>query len=149
MGIFDKFKKRKEIKEKPEKEILKVKPVEKPESKEIKPQPKEKIEKVKKKPQKEDTGEAYRLLIRPTVTEKASGLGMYGQYVFEVHPQANKIEIKKAIENVYGVRPVSVNIIKVKGKQVRYGRSQGQTKNWKKAVITLKPGDKIELVEGV
>ncbi len=89
------------------------------------------------------------ILSKPLITEKASYLQSVGQYVFEVHPKANKIEIKKAVAAIYRVQPVSVNIIKSNGKYVRYGRHVGQTKSIKKAVITLKEGDKIEIYEGV
>jgi large subunit ribosomal protein L23 len=102
-----------------------------------------------KKETKKDTGEAYRVLIKPLITEKVSFLGQYNQYVFEVSPNANKIQIAKAIENVYGVRPKSVNVLPIKGKEVRYGRTVGKTKERKKAVITLRPGEKIEVYEGV
>ncbi|MFH1225862.1 MAG: 50S ribosomal protein L23 [bacterium] len=90
---------------------------------------------------------AHEVLIRPLITEKASGLAVINQYVFSVAPQANKIEIKKAIEELYGVSPIAVNIIKMRGKNVRSGRTQGQTKNWKKAIVTLKKGESIKVYE--
>ena len=74
---------------------------------------------------------------------------MFGQYVFEVSPRANKIEIRKAIKKVYNVEPIKINVIRVAGKKIRYGRTEGRTKNWKKAVITLAPGQKIEIQEGL
>jgi len=89
------------------------------------------------------------VLVKPLITEKSSFLSPYGQYVFEVSLKTNKVEIAKAIERVYGVKPVSVNIVRVRGKKVRYGKTLGETKKWKKAIITLKPGDKIEVYEGV
>ncbi|MFA5075815.1 MAG: 50S ribosomal protein L23 [Patescibacteria group bacterium] len=98
---------------------------------------------------KEDTKEAYRYLLRPIMTEKVSNLGALGKYVFEVAPQANKVEISKAIVALYGVKPVKVNIIRLLGKSVRYGRTTGKTKDWKKAVITLKAGETIQVYEGV
>jgi len=85
------------------------------------------------------------LIIRPVVTEKASALALNKSYVFLVNNKANKIEIKKAIKELYNVNPVSVNIIRKAGKAVRYGRTQGRTKEEKKAIVTLKSGDKIEL----
>ena len=89
------------------------------------------------------------VLVKPMITEKAAFIGQYGQYVFEVSPRANKIEIAKAVESIYGVKPKSVNIVHVRGKHVRYGKTSGQTKRRKKAIVTLKPGDKIEVHEGV
>jgi len=90
-----------------------------------------------------------RILVRPLLTEKISGLGMYNQYAFEVKPGANKIQVKKAVETYYKVRPTRVNIVKVRGRSVRWGRTQGKTRGWKKAIVTLRQGDKIELYEGV
>jgi large subunit ribosomal protein L23 len=92
---------------------------------------------------------AYKALIKPLVTEKATHLGAINQYVFSVDPKVNKIEINKAILALYGVEPTSINIIRVKGKKVRSGRTRGQRKDWKKAVVTLKKDDKIEVYEGV
>ncbi|MBI5071746.1 50S ribosomal protein L23 [Candidatus Falkowbacteria bacterium] len=94
-------------------------------------------------------GKTLGVLVRPMITEKSSFLSPYGQYVFEVASRTNKIEIAKAIERAYGVKPTSVNIVRVRGKKVRSGKTLGATKNWKKAIITLKPGDKIEVYEGV
>jgi len=85
----------------------------------------------------------YRSLIKPIITEKATGLGVLDKYVFEVAPQINKIEVQKGIKELYGFQPIKIQMIKVKGKLVRYGRSSGYTKNWKKAIVTLKKGDKI------
>ncbi len=94
-------------------------------------------------------GKTAGILIKPLVSEKSSFIGQYGQYIFEVSPRANKNEIAKAISNTYGVRPARVNIIRVRGKEVRYGRTVGKTKSYKKAIIALKPGEKIEIHEGV
>ncbi len=135
----------KKVKEKePEYETLKAKtesdlPVTPVKSKEAKP--------VKSK--KEDTAEAYKILIKPLVTEKATDLANFNKYCFEVAKNANKIEIQKAIKNLYGVEPLDVNIINMRGKRVRYGRVSGKKKNWKKAIVTLKQGDKIAIYEGV
>ncbi|HPI67503.1 MAG TPA: 50S ribosomal protein L23 [bacterium] len=97
--------------------------------------------------QKNHSYQLLSLLIKPIVTEKTAYLGANNQYVFAVTNQANKINIKKAIENAYQVKVVKVNIIKQLGKKVRYGKTTGRTKNWKKAIITLKPGEKIDLYE--
>jgi len=92
---------------------------------------------------------AHKILIKPLVTEKATNLGAFNKYVFAVSPQANKIEIARAIEEIYGIKPVSVNIIKVKGKTIRSGRTFGRRKDWKKAVIALPAGKTIKIYEGV
>lgn len=102
-----------------------------------------------KKGKKEDTQNAYKVLVKPLITEKATYLASLGKYCFAVSKDSNKIEIKKAIKALYGVEAKDINIINQKGKRVTYGRVRGKTKSWKKAIITLKPGDKIELYEGV
>ncbi len=76
-------------------------------------------------------------------------LGDGGQYVFEVAPNANKIEIKRAVEAVFKVDVESVNVSHVRGKMRRMGRSTGMTSSWKKAFVTLRHGQKIELFQGV
>jgi len=103
-----------------------------------------------KKSNKEKThGNAYKILINPLVTEKASIEGASGKYTFEVAINSNKIEIAKAFNDVYGIKPISVNSIKMEGKKVRHGKSIGRRKNWKKAIITLPKGKTINLYEGV
>lgn len=90
-----------------------------------------------------------RLLVKPLVTEKATNLSAENKYVFVVKNKANKIEVAKAIESVYGVKPLEVNIINMKGKQVSRGRIRGQRKDWKKAIVTLAKGETITIYEGV
>ncbi|MGC9049085.1 MAG: 50S ribosomal protein L23 [Patescibacteria group bacterium] len=90
---------------------------------------------------------AHRILIKPIITEKATGLETLNKYVFEVSPRTNKIEIKKAIKELYNVEPLKIQIINIKGKFVRYGRARGKTKNWKKAIVTLKRGEKIDFTK--
>lgn len=99
------------------------------------------------KPDKSDTGSSYRYLLHPLITEKASILSAHNQYVFAVSNNANKVEIKKAITKVYGVTPVKVQIMNNVGKKIRRGRSVSQTKNWKKAIVTLPAGKTIEVYE--
>ncbi|MBI5404938.1 MAG: 50S ribosomal protein L23 [Candidatus Kerfeldbacteria bacterium] len=94
---------------------------------------------------KGDTGNAYRVLVRAVVSEKATRLASERQYIFMVGADANKISVASAIRKLYGVTPTAVNIINVPGKALRYGRTEGRTKNWKKAVVTLKSGDRIEV----
>ena len=135
-------KKTEEKKPEVKKEITKV---------EVKKQPAIKSAKKVTKPisKKSGYGTAYRILLRPVISEKATMGGGDGKYVFEVDIRANKIEVKKAVEEVYGVTPRSVNIINQRGYFVRFGRKQGHTKNIKKAIVTLKKGDSITVYEGI
>lgn len=94
-------------------------------------------------------GNAYKILAKPLVTEKVSGLGASNKYVFAVNLKTNKIEVAKAIKEVYGIKPIGVNIIKVEGKKARYGRIGGKRKDWKKAIVTLPAGQTIKIYEGV
>lgn len=90
---------------------------------------------------------------RPLITEKAMDLQEQGQYVFEVHPKANKIEIKKAVEEMFEVEVASIRTLNRKGKRkfrlTRRGYMRGTTRNMKKAYVTLKEGHSIEIVSGV
>ena len=88
------------------------------------------------------------VLLHPLVTEKITRLAKFHQAAFAVTVSANKIEVKKAIEALYGVKPVRVQMVKVKGKAVRFGRSVGTRKDWKKAIITLPPGASLEALHG-
>lgn len=92
---------------------------------------------------------AYRVLLRPLVTEKGSHLGIENKYLFEVDYNTNKIEVAKAIEATYGVKPTKVNVMKFDGKKVRRGRNEGQRKRWKKAIVTLPKGSTIQIYEGI
>lgn len=97
----------------------------------------------------EHTGDAYRVLVRPLVTEKTARLAARGQYGFIVTPSANKRMVADAVAVVYGIRPVAVNMISMSGKDIRFGQTAGRRKNWKKAIVTLPPGKKIAVYEGV
>lgn len=92
---------------------------------------------------------AYKVLVKPLITEKAGFLGQENKYIFEVNVDANKIEVGKAIEEVYGIKPLAVNIMNKKGKMVRRGRTFGKRKDWKKAIIELPAGKTINIYEGV
>ncbi len=92
---------------------------------------------------------ADKILVRPLITEKAAIAGTHNQYGFIVAKNANKISIKKAIQDVYGIKPMSVNIINVSGKNVRFGRSLGRRSDYKKALVTLPQGKTINIHEGV
>ncbi|MBI2459303.1 MAG: 50S ribosomal protein L23 [Parcubacteria group bacterium] len=94
-------------------------------------------------------GQAYKVIMKPMVTEKVSGLGALNKYVFAIAKNTNKIEIAKAIKEIYGLKPVSVNVIRMSGKKARYGRISGRRKDWKKAIITLPQGQTIKIYEGV
>jgi len=94
-------------------------------------------------------GKAYNVLVKPLITEKAGFLGHENKYVFEVSVDTNKIEVGKAIEEVYGIKPVSVNIMNREGKVVRRGRATGKRKDWKKAIVELPKGKTINIYEGV
>ncbi len=91
----------------------------------------------------------YAVLIRPIITEKSTILASQDKYVFEVDPRANKTQIKEAVQLAFNVRVAEVNTMTMKGKPRRFGRRVVNRPNWKKAVVTLVPGDKIELFEGV
>ena len=87
------------------------------------------------------------LLIKQAwITEKAGDLSGFNKYIFIVDKKANKPETKKAIESIYGVKVNDVNIINIKGKSKRLGRSLGKTPAYKKAIVTLKEGHKIDIM---
>lgn len=91
----------------------------------------------------------YGVLRRPLITEKDTMLQAQGKYAFEIAREANKPQIKQAVEKAFKVKVLTVNVMTVPGKTRRVGRRQVLTQSWKKAIVTLKPGDKIELFEGV
>ncbi|MDY6835834.1 MAG: 50S ribosomal protein L23 [Chloroflexota bacterium] len=91
----------------------------------------------------------YEVLRRPVVTEKNTLLSEQGKYTFEVAKNANKWQVKLAVEKAFKVNVTDVNIIWVPGKSRRVGRRRIQSSPWKKAVVSLKTGQKIELFEGV
>ena len=93
---------------------------------------------------------AYDLIIRPVLTEKSYASIADKKYVFEVAVNANKTEIKAAIEEIFGVKVESVNTMRIEGKMTRQGRTQGRTPEIKKAYVTLKKDSKaIEFFEGM
>lgn len=133
MGIFDFLKKKK----KPEKSVKKQE-VQKPAPK---------AEPVKKAPvKKKDLREIYKILKEPHISEKATQLSDQGKYTFKVYSQANKIQIKKAISNLYGVRIKDVNIINIKPKKRISRGVEGMKSGYKKAIVTLEKGEKIEIL---
>ena len=92
--------------------------------------------------------EILEVLRRPIITEKNTALVAQNKYTFEVMKKANKAQVKRAVEGAFNVHVEAVNVISVPGKMKKIGRSRGMTRTWKKAVVTLKQGEKIELFEG-
>ncbi len=94
--------------------------------------------------------DARKIIRRPLITERAAQLQENrNKQVFEVRADANKIEIRRAVKEVFQVDVVKVNTISVRGKLKRLGRFQGRRANWKKAVVTLTEGQHIDFFEGV
>lgn len=92
----------------------------------------------------------YDIIKRPVITEKTTiQKEMFNQVTFEVADNANRIEIGKAVENIFNVRVASTQTMQIKGKVKRRGRILGKRKDWKKAIVTLMPGERIEFFEGV
>ena len=88
----------------------------------------------------------HQIIIRPIVTEKSDDLRVEcNQYQFEVAPKANKIEIRKAVEMVFGVRVQQVRTMVVRASKRRVGQHHGYTKSWKKAIVSLRGSDTIDL----
>ena len=91
----------------------------------------------------------YEVLRRPLITEKNTILQQQNKYAFEVAKETNKPQVKQAVEKAFKVKVTTVNMIMVPGKSKRVGKRVIQTRPWKKAIVTLKAGDKIEFFEGV
>ena len=93
---------------------------------------------------------AYQVIKRPVMTEKSSAQSdALNRYTFEVDPRANKIQIADAVARAFSVSVSSVRVMNVRGKRRRIGRHAGYSPNWKKAVVTLAPGESIAFFEGV
>ena len=92
---------------------------------------------------------AYRVLVKPLVTEKSAIAESENKYSFVVARWANKYQIRQAIKDVYGVLPEEVNVINVNGRRIRFGRMEGRRSDYKKAIITLPQGKTITLHAGV
>jgi large subunit ribosomal protein L23 len=96
---------------------------------------------------------AAQAILRPVISEKSMDQTQHGRYTFRVHTEANKLQIKDAIEELFKVDVVDVNVLNTKAKEKTRGRRQrgqkGWTKPWKKAVVTIAAGQKIEFFEGV
>ena len=93
---------------------------------------------------------ANEIIKRPLITEKTSiQKELYNQLTFEVDRRANRIEIKRAVETVFNVRVSAVKTAQVRGKIKRRGRIVGKRRDWKKAIVSLMPGERIDFFEGV
>jgi large subunit ribosomal protein L23 len=88
------------------------------------------------------------VLISPVVSEKSYGQIVQNRYTFKVHQDAHKTQIRQAVEQLFDVKVVDVNVVKVQPKPKRRGLYKGTRPGWKKAIVQLKPGDKIEIFEG-
>jgi large subunit ribosomal protein L23 len=91
----------------------------------------------------------HQVLIKPTITEKSTLLQESGKYTFHIAPKANKVEVKQAVESNFNVTVLDVNITMLRGKMKRYGPRIKKRPDTKKAVVTLKQGDRINLIEGL
>lgn len=92
--------------------------------------------------------DARSVVIRPIVSEKSFAMIEHNRYTFEVDKRASKPQIAQAVEEIFGVKVTDVNTMNVSGKPRRLRTAKGHTPSWKKAIVTLKDGDKIEFFEG-
>jgi large subunit ribosomal protein L23 len=88
------------------------------------------------------------VIVRPVISEKSYALIAEGKYTFRVHDRAHKTQIAHAVEEIFGVNVSSVRTAQVRAKPKRRGLSRGRTRSWKKAIVQLAPGERIELFEG-
>ena len=91
---------------------------------------------------------ARQVIIEPVVSEKSYALMADGKYTFRIDHRAHKTQVSRAVEEIFGVKVVAVRTSKVPSKPKRRGLHSGRTRSWKKAVVQLAPGDRIELFEG-
>lgn len=87
----------------------------------------------------------YDVIVRPIITEKSSTALSQNKYTFVVHNEATKVDVRNAVEKLYNVKVLKVNTASYEGKQVRLGRSVGKKSDWKKAVVVLAEGQKIDV----
>ncbi len=152
MALLDILKKKKKEEEKTPKPAKRIKPkkevksVAEPKKTEPKAAAAPAPEKKPHLPKEKKTGQSWRILRSPHITEKATDFSEKNQYIFKVFPKANKIEIKKAIEGLYGVEVTGVKIINIPPKKRRLGRIEGLRKGYKKAIVKVKEGQKIEVL---
>lgn len=158
MSIFDRFKKDNEDlgKGSVAKQVVDA---DKKEDKAEKPKASKKKSEAKKGEKKSETKakkavqivskKATHTLLEPVVSEKSAQLSDRGTLVFRVAKDANKVEIRNAFRELYKVTPIKVNVINVPGHAMRFGRLQGRTKDYKKALVTLPEGTHVDIFEGV
>ncbi|MDX6704883.1 MAG: large subunit ribosomal protein [Solirubrobacteraceae bacterium] len=89
------------------------------------------------------------IIIRPVVSDKSYQLATIGKYVFRVHPDAHKTQIRQAVEALFEVDVVDVRTLSVKSKPKRRGQIRGRTRSWKKAIVQLRPGQSIPIYQGL
>ena len=92
--------------------------------------------------------DSRQVLIAPVVSEKSYSLIEDNKYSFRVHPRAHKTQIRQAVEDLFDVKVVAVNVLKVQSKPKRRGWTRGRKPGWKKAIVQLRAGDRIEIFEG-
>jgi large subunit ribosomal protein L23 len=92
--------------------------------------------------------DARNIVIRPVISEKSYALIAEGKYTFRVNDRAHKTQISHAVEEIFSVKVAGVRTSKVRSKPKRRGLHQGRTRAWKKAIVQLAPGERIELFEG-
>ena len=92
--------------------------------------------------------DARQIIIRPIVSEKSYALIAQNKYTFRVHPDAHKTQIRAAVEEIFDVEVADVKTMTIRSKPKRRGYTAGRTRGWKKAIVLLVPGDRIELFEG-
>ena len=88
------------------------------------------------------------VIVRPVLSEKSYELLAANKYTFRIHPRARKVQVRQAVEEIFGVRVRDVRTMSVKPKPKRRGWTSGKTRQWKKAIVQLHPDDQIELFEG-
>ena len=148
MALLDFLKKKEDIK--------KSNPIRKPsasngarkpgkKSEKVSVEKKEEIIKVQKTKGKNEKF-SYEAIRQPHISEKASYLAEKDQYIFIISPNYNKNEVKKAVEGLYGVDVLSVNVVKIPSKKRRLGKTEGFRKAYKKAIVKIKNGQKIEIL---
>jgi len=152
MALLDFLKRKEDIKKsKPAKKAEKVS-VKKPSEKKIasvRQSPKDEGDKKEPAVAKSSGGArkfSYDAIKKPHISEKASYLSEKDQYIFEVSPNYNKNEIKKSVEGLYNVDVLSVNVVKIPSKKRRLGKTEGFRKAYKKAIVRIKNGQKIEIL---
>jgi large subunit ribosomal protein L23 len=92
--------------------------------------------------------DARHVVVEPVISEKSYALMAEGKYTFRVNDRAHKTQVAQAVEEIFGVHVVAVRTAKVRAKPKRRGLHRGRTRSWKKAVVQLSPGERIEMFEG-